>query len=341
MNRFFQFFILLIFVSCSSIIPVVQHPVSVKIPVGSGPEDIVLDTFNTSYPRLLVSCCERRKENPAYAEICEINLNDDSYKILPRLNEPQGVLFRPHGFDLVKNKSGKLLLYCISHNNEKKEHSIIIYEVFADHLGFQEILNSPLLVSPNDVTASCDGGIFVSNDAHKHGSALEALLKLKRSNVVCFDHLKKDWSIVSDGFAYANGIMLQHCPYDKVLLSTTRSDRLYSLQNAGDNANRYYPKEIAKLKGLDNITFINESDILVTAHLNQVAFMKHAGNPKKISPSVVYRVNIITGKYDPVYANNGSDISAASTALYYKGKLYISQVFQPFILKCDVDLIKN
>lgn len=330
--------ILFILASCSSTIPIVKQAISIKIPVGPGPEDIVLDTFSTASPRLLVSCCERRKENAAYGEICEINLNDDLFKILPRLNDPQGLLFRPHGFDLVKNKEGQLLLYCISHNNEKKEHSIIIYKVFADHLEFQEKLNSPLLVSPNDVTASCDGDIFVSNDAHKRGSVMEALLKFKKSNVVCFNHLNKQWSIVSTGFAYANGIAVQHCPHDKLLLSTSRSDRLYSLQNVGDHVDWYYPKKIAKLKGLDNISFINENEILVTAHLNQVAFMKHAGNSKKISPSVVYRVNIVTGKHSAIYANDGSSISAASTALYYKGKLYISQVFEPFILKCDVDL---
>ena len=168
---------------------------------------------------------------------------------------------------------------------------------------------------------------------------MEALLKLKKSNVVCFNHLNKQWTIVSNGFAYANGIAVQHCPFDKVLLSTTRGDRLYSLQNVGDNVDWYYPKEIAHLKGLDNITFINDNEVLVTAHLNQVAFMKHAGDPKKISPSVVYRVNITTGQSTAIYANDGSAISAASTALYYKGKLYISQVFEPFILKCDVDII--
>lgn len=338
MKHLFQFLFLLIFASCSSTIPVVKQPAGIKIPVGPGPEDMVLDTLSTASPRLLVSCCERRKENSPYGEIGAVNLNDNSYKILPRLNEPQGLLFRPHGFDLIKNKEGQVLLYCISHNNEKKEHSILIYKVFADHLEFQEKLNSPLLVSPNDVTASCDGDIFVSNDAHKRGSMMEALLKLKRSDVVCFNHLNKQWTVVAIGFAYANGIAVQHCPVDKVFLSTTRSDKLFSMQNVGDNIDWYYPKEIAKLKGLDNISFINENEVLVTAHLNQVAFMKHAGNSQKKSPSVVYRVNITTGKYSTVYANDGSGISAASTALYYMGKLYVSQVFEPFILKCDLDL---
>jgi hypothetical protein len=156
--------------------------------------------------------------------------------------------------------------------------------------------------------------------------------------VVCFHHSTKQWTIVSKGFAYANGITVQHCPYDNILLSTTRSNKLFSLQSGGDNAEGYYPKMIAKLKGLDNITFLNEKEVLVTAHLKQIAFMKHAGNPKKISPSVVYRVNIATGESTAIYSNDGSSISAASTALYYRGKLYISQVFEPFVLKCDLNL---
>ncbi len=340
MKIIFRLFIVFVLTSCAAKLPVVKQRNSVRINVGPGPEDIVLDTFSTSYPRILASCSQRRKGNHEYGEICEVNLNNDSYKILKRLGEPQGMVFRPHGVDLVKNSKGELLLYCISHNNEKKEHSIIIYSVYADHLQFKEKMDSPMLVSPNDVTANCAGEIFVTNDARKQGSAIEPLLKLKRSNVVHYNPANQKWNVAADRFSYANGIAINHCPSDYVILSTVRSDKLYMLENPGLDKDIYLPKTIAKLKGLDNITFINDKEILVTAHLRQVAFLKHLKDAKNLSPTVVYQVNIFTGEYKAVYSNDGSQISTGSTALYYNKKLYISQVFEPYILKCDAEDLK-
>ena len=337
MKTVFQLLILFVLSSCSSALPVTKPRNSVRINVGPGPEDMVLDTLSSSSPRLLVSCKQRRKGKSFYGEICEVNLKDDSYKNLKRLSEPPGMIFCPHGIDLVKNIKGEILLYCVSHNEEKKEHSIIIYKVCADYLEFKEKLDAPVLVSPNDVTASCAGDVFVSNDAGKRGSIIEVLLKLKKSNVVCYRPASQTWNIVADKFSYANGIALNHCHLDYVLLSTTRGNKLYMLQNVENNKAPYIPKTIAKLKGLDNITFINDKEILVTAHLNQIAYLKHYKDARNLSPTVVYSVNINTGEYKTVYANDGSDISGGSTALFYNGKLYISQVFEPFILKCDAE----
>jgi hypothetical protein len=112
------------------------------------------------------------------------------------------------------------------------------------------------------------------------------------------------------------------------------------LKNLGDNKDVYSAKLIAKLHGLDNVTFLNDKEILVTAHLRMLAFLKHYKDAKNISPTVVYRVNIFTGEYKAIYENDGSDICGGSTALYYKGKLYISQVFEPFLLKCDAEDLK-
>ena len=41
-------------------------------------------------------------------------------------------------------------------------------------------------------------------------------------------------------------------------------------------------------------------------------------------------------EYETIFADAGATISAASTALIYNNRLYISQVFDPFILVCNV-----
>jgi hypothetical protein len=333
MKHLFQFSIIcLAFVSCTSSIPFVKTSGGQRIVVGPGPEDMVLDTFISASPRLLVSCTQRR-DLPAYGEIGEIDLKTEVYKVLPRTNEPTGFVFRPHGFDLVKNNKNELLLYCISHNNDLKQHSILVYKVFVDHLECIEKMDNELLVSPNDVTADCFGNVFVTNDAGKRGSFMEPLLKLKHSNVISYNASEKKWKIIATGFSYANGIATKNCT-DPLLLSTSRGDRLYSLKNSDG---KYNVEQIVKLKGLDNITYLNDNEILITAHLHELAFLKHAKDSKNNSPSVVYRVNIKTGQADAIYANDGSEISGGSTALFYNGKLYISQIFEPFILKCSLE----
>ena len=79
--------------------------------------------------------------------------------------------------------------------------------------------------------------------------------------------------------------------------------------------------------------------LLVAAHFNDVAFMRHSRNEKVPSPSVIFLVDpdkragedVLT----PVYVNDGYQISAASTAFVYQDKLYISQVFGKKIVVCD------
>lgn len=335
MKHLFYILIAIIGITSCTSIPKVQERKSIKIPVGPGPEDIVIDTISTTYPRILASCCQRRQGLATYNEICEVNLTDNSYKILKRTNEPQGMVFRPHGIDLVKNTQGELLLYCVSHNDPKNEHYIIVYKVFADRLEFKAKMNSPVLVSPNDVTANCNGEIFVTNDAGKRGSIIEQFLRLRRSNVVRYNPETQQWSVVADGFSYANGVALNHCPTDTVVFSTIRSNKLFLMQASKQNKYGYKTSKVARLKGLDNVTYINNNEILVTAHLRQVAFLNHYKNAKNISPTVVYKVNITTGRSKAVYANKGTAISGGSTALMYQGNMYIAQVFEPFLLKCE------
>ncbi len=158
--------------------------------------------------------------------------------------------------------------------------------------------------------------------------------------MVHYSQTTKQWDVIAYGFTYANGIALPNCSSDYIIFSTVRSNKLYSLKPSKNNPEQYSRKTIARLKGLDNITFLNNDEILVTAHLRQIAYLNHYKDPKNISPTVVYKVNLVTGKRSAVYSNNGSAICGASTALYYKGKLYLAQVFEPFLYKCDVEDLK-
>jgi len=128
-------------------------------------------------------------------------------------------------------------------------------------------------------------------------------------------------------FAYTNGIgVYNHDLY----ISTVIQSKVFRFKNQDIQAK---PEQIVKLVGGDNITFLPDGRLLVTAHLRQIKFLKHMKNSEIKSPSVVYLVDPIAKTKKVIYANDGRTISAASTAIWFNGYLYISQVFDGFIIK--------
>jgi arylesterase / paraoxonase len=315
----------LIFIVTSSFLFAQDAVVATRIEVGPGPEDFVLDILSGDH-RLLVSCSSRRKVEEAYAEIFEINLVSGKKGIFPRAGEPDSLYFNPHGIDL-RMVNGKQLLFVISHNNALEKHSVYVYEVAKDHLSFIREHHSPLYVSPNDVTALSDGSFFITNDSGKRNSFLEKLLVLRCANVVYTDKDGKA-SIAIKKLAYSNGIAVKGD--ENLYVSATQKKELleYKLEK---NNKPVLTKKLPRVKGYDNITFHGEK-LVLTSHPNFIKFMRHYKSPDKKSPVKVHLIDVENNTEKTVFSNNGHLISAASTALIYKNKLYISQVFDPFIL---------
>ena len=70
-----------------------------RIPLKPGPEDMVLDTLNGD-PGLIISCCGRREADKPYGEMIYYKLLSGEQLVMKRLNEPEDILFRPHGIYL-------------------------------------------------------------------------------------------------------------------------------------------------------------------------------------------------------------------------------------------------
>ncbi len=250
--------------SCATI-PADTHKEVLKIPTGYGPEDLILDQ-STGTTRILVSCDGRRKSELAeYGDIYALNPNTNDAKVLPRTNEPKGLVFHPHGIDL-EQEGKETYLYVISHDRTNKREFVHKYLVLKDELRFEASFEDPLFVSPNALTANPDGSFFVSNDAGKAGKngppLSEMIFKLKRAKVVYCDGKKDRYStsVATDGLGMGNGIGIQN---DKAYVATTGEGVLYQY-NVEDNQ-LTSPSPIAKLKSQDNIRF-DEGDILLAAH---------------------------------------------------------------------------
>ena len=311
--------------SCSRL-PINTASETKQIKIGPGPEDMVVDTTGGTQ-RLLVSCNERRIDT-VYGEIFEVKLSDHSTRVIPRINTPEDIIFNPHGIDL-RTIDGVTRLYAISHNNEKERHTIVVYRVYTDSLVYETLYeNQAAMNTPNDLAVTEKGDIYVSNDAGKRGNIWEQLLKMKRSNVVFYDAELKLWKKVADGLVYANGVAVDDtCVY----VATTRSNKLFSYKREADG-NLSNRRTLAEVSGQDNIMFHGD-ELIFTSHPKVFKFIKHVKSSDKKSPSQVHSYNRKTGEYKLLFTDDGYRISASSTALIVGDKLYISQVFDPYLLE--------
>jgi hypothetical protein len=299
-----------------------------RIPLKPGPEDMVLDTLSGE-PALLISCCERREINTSYGEIVRYYLRTGAQEVVDRRNEPEDILFRPHGIYLDGN-----LLYVISHEREPDYHPILVYRVYKDHLDFKELIHAGGQHSPNALVTGPGREIYLVNDSGKRGSVLEKALKLKRASV---EKLSKRsdglWrsELVVDKLGYPAGI---NRIGDQLYVGDALLHKIhvYRIKREGLSP----VGEISKLKGNDNIRIYN-GQLLTPGHVKPFRFIAHARNPKKLSPVDVFLADPATGEISILYSNDGSAISAGSTAIIYQNQLYICQVFEPFILKVELD----
>ena len=310
--------------------PALHYKNAKKLPTGNGPEDIALDTLTSKSARLLVSCSSRRKNNTEAGEIYALDLSTEQALKLTRTGEPSGLpAFNPHGIHL-QMVEGEAHLFVVNHELDRKDdlkHTVFKYRVFENRLEFAKLYTSGLFSNLNDVFALSDGAFIVSNP----GGDFANILKLKRAKVLyCTKEGKCE--VAADKLGYANGVAIRN---DTAYVATTRQHKLfaYDFDGMGNFSNR---RMIAKLPGLDNIEFYG-NELLVPSHPKAMAFVKHFKNPEKISPSVVYAVNPQTGKHRLLYSDDGSEISAASTAIIYDGYMYIAQVFEPFLLKVELE----
>lgn len=308
--------------------PTIGQTVVERIPLKPGPEDMVLDTLHGD-PGLLISCCGRRDADKPYGEIVLYKLLSGEQLVMKRLNEPAGILFRPHGIYLDGD-----LLYVISHEREPDYHPVLVYRVNGADLEFVELIHTNLQHSPNALVTGQNGEIYLVNDSGKRGSLTEKLFRLKRASVELLEKNNNGiWEAkrVVAKLGYPAGInrIGNHLYVGDAVLNV-----IHPYLIDGDKLTP--GEEFTKLKGNDNIRIYNKQ-LLVPGHVKVLKFMKHVKNPQKRSPVDVFLVDPLSGEHSILYSTDGSTISAGSTAVIFGDHLYICQVFDAYILKVELD----
>jgi hypothetical protein len=358
------FSVLLLFAASCASLPKNSDNVTRQLKCGPGPEDMVLDSTSSS-PRLLISCSQRRTDKkhpklyPAFAEIMEYRFDGQEAKTLPRTGEPAGFVFNPHGIDIITVKN-ETYLYVVNHRDDINQHYIVQYIVQADKLVFKQQFTSAFMVSPNDCVAAPYGRVYVTNDSGKRNALGEKLFKKKRANVVMFDSLG-NCSVVAEKLAYANGLYVdkdtvvipnmtvtssamgddtvftkQFVVVYALYVSTVQQKALFRYKVNADGTLKV-DTNIAPYFGYDNITRYGD-ELIVVAHPKPLKFLAHMKNAKKPSPGITYAIK--NRSKEPttrvLFADDGKRVSCNSTGLIYKNRLYICQVFEPFILEVDL-----
>ncbi len=301
-----------------------------RITVGSGPEDMLIDR-STGEARLLISCADRRDREASFGEIVAYYPNSNKVDTLMRTGVPDSLYFHPHGIFLDSTVSPQLL-YAISHEHNKKFHPIYVYEVGKDTLFFKEIISSELVYSPNALTLGPNGEILIVNDSGKRGSIMEKALKLNRANVVRLEQSsegKWEAKIVASDLGYPAGI---NRIGNTLYVGDAIHHKFHIYTISGDELIEEEP--LKGLKGNDNIRII-DGMIYVPGHIKPFKFISHAKSSLNLSPVEVWKVNPETREITSIYYTEGREISAGSTALMLDEKLYICQVFDPYILKVE------
>ncbi len=287
-----------------------------------GPEDVVWDV---AHERLLVSSTDRRKHE-ADGQIYSVDPVTLTAKRLQRRGEPMGMPFNPHGLSYVQTSAGPLL-YAITHSDPLGEgpHAILVYVVEAEYLSFLELLQDPLLTSPNDLAALPDGSVYVCNDQSANGGFNEVALALKKATIVHF-RPQQGWRVVADQLAYPNGIVVTD---DRVIAAATREHRLYHWDRDAEGA-LSGRRVLAEVKGPDNLEWYGDR-IVVAGHVSDLAFLRHfrKGTP---APTFVQAVDLETGELEVIFGDDGSRIPGGSVAVPVDGTFWIGQVFDPWIL---------
>lgn len=310
-----------------------------------GPEDMTLATDSLAF----ISSHNRRDMNSVGA-LYMIDVASEKIELCtPDYTPP---FFRPHGIS-ISQCNGVSRLFVISHRFEKEfKHHIEVFDHVpgTSNLTYVKTLSHELLTFPNDLLAlNCDE-IIVSND---HGSDFipqmlyDDMLSLRKAEMVYFDGNTWHPLLSTPGAAFGNGLIVQRRSdgkdylirssagdYSLLTFSMTRNDVVADDLHSGkihlnlvhDEKLPFSPDNIE----LDPVT----GGIIITGHPSTAQFIFHALlGVRAPSAVVLYHGpgNFTTLYYDPT----GDEISASSVAIRpLPSKLFIGQVFDPFVLVC-------
>ncbi|MDZ4725024.1 MAG: arylesterase [Leptospira sp.] len=331
-------FLTLFFISCGSPIEKKDMVACAKISGVPGPEDLDLVRIDQK-PYLIVSVHNRRNmEDLGWIATIDLSLPIAEQKPVKLVtNYPEN--FRPHGISYAK-VNGKDILAVISHTNQNEPpHSIELFErKTGNEWVHTKTLKDELLTGPNDIFLNERGEIFASNDRgpeNKFMQYFNMIIKRGTADIAYYDGTK--FQNLDNKVVLGNGIFIRMENGEEILYRSVFSEKalsVFKIKRENGNLTLDFQSKISIDSGADNILQDEEGNLWAVGHPSTFKFLRHASNKDNLAPTQVFKINGKTKEVQTMYSNDGSEISAGSTALPIGKQIYISQVFEDFLLTC-------
>ena len=303
----------------------------------TGAEDLDIDPDTGT---LFISAYDRRAGLAGAVDsgaLYRLNLADPDAEPIPLWRGESPGDFRPHGISLYRSGDGKKRLFVINHPISG-QHLVEVFDLNDGWLTHVESISDPLFVSPNDLAATGMRAFYIGNDVMSQNpmmKLLETMLPLAPSTLVYFDGQKA--AIAAADLSFVNGVALSNSGRELYLAETTgRNLRIYD-RNAMTGA-LDLRETIAMNSFPDNITVDADDALWTGSHPRLTDFLRHASDANVMSPSQIFRIKSIRNaksQVEEVYLNDGTQISAVSTALRHGRHLAMGAVFDSKLLICD------
>ncbi len=314
-----------------SIEPVAAGPVHVYRGI-YGPEDMDLDDRTG---RLYISSANRwqtLRGLPADDDGIWV-LDVDSTTVPRKLADTYPGEFHPHGISLY-TAGAEPLLFVVNHNPQG--NFVEVFRIANDTLIHQRSIADANLCCPNDVVAVAPDKFYVTND---HGApkgfarTLEDYARLPNASLMYYDG--QAFTVAADGMRYANGVNT-NADGTRVYVAATTGRNLLTFERDLASGKLNLIHNLPLKSGVDNIDVDTDGNLWIAAHPKLLAFVAHAKDSTKASPSQVFRITPTDGNdytVTEVFMDDGQGLSGSSIALRHNDQLFIGGVFQPRILR--------
>ncbi len=305
-----------------------------RVDVFSGTEDVTIDPESGL---AFISADDRRATAagaPVQGGVYALRL--DGTDRVARVSPDSFGDFHPHGLSLWRGEDGRKRLFVINHTINDGDKVEVFDVGFAGALLHVDTIAFPEMSSPNDIVGVGPRSFYVTNDrGFKDGvmSTIEAYFALPFSSLAYFDGT--NGAISARGLAYANGVNV-----------SADGSAIYATEFLGRRVNVYARdratgalkkrKSISVNTGADNVEVAGDGALWIGGHPKVFDFLKHAEDPKAISPSHVVRVNPETGLVEDMLIDTGGVINGSSVGAVYDDTLIVGAVFDGHVMVCPV-----
>jgi arylesterase/paraoxonase len=309
-----------------------------KISGVPGPEDLDL-YLSGNKPTLIISVHNRRTmESIGWLATIDLSLPISEQKpVQIKTNYPEN--FRPHGISYAK-VNGIDTLAVISHTLRKTNpHTIEIFErKQGEEWKHMKTLEDATLTGPNDLFLNTKGEIFASNDRGPENLFMQYVNMIFRHGTADIAYYNgTSFANLNQKVVLGNGIFYRVEDSMEILYRSAFQDQViyvYKIIRESGSLSLELLKKIELKSGPDNIMPDEQGNLWVATHPSTMKFLSHASSANNKAPAQVFKIEGKSGAHTNVYSNEGDEISAASTALPFGDRIYVSQVFEDFLLTC-------